>query len=181
MTASNDPPLQSAPSLAWMAGIAVILSLTAGVAMLMGWIPDPVDGVINRMQAPGDEKVSLNSSHDKDLAATTCARCGVIVSIRSIVTRGGGGGLGPSGGAVIGGLLGLQLGGGRGSDIAILAGAAGGAYAGNEIGKKGKPGQNREITVQHDDGSATVLHLAEAGAWHTGDHVKVVAGVLHRN
>jgi uncharacterized protein YcfJ len=39
-------------------------------------------------------------------------------------------------GAVVGGLLGNQVGGGRGKTIATVAGALGGAYAGNEIAKR---------------------------------------------
>lgn len=39
-------------------------------------------------------------------------------------------------GAVVGGLLGNQVGGGRGKTIATIAGAMGGAYAGNEIAKR---------------------------------------------
>lgn len=39
-------------------------------------------------------------------------------------------------GAVIGGLLGSQIGGGKGRTLATLAGAVGGGYVGNEIAKK---------------------------------------------
>ena len=39
-------------------------------------------------------------------------------------------------GAVVGGLIGNQVGGGRGKTIATIAGAMGGAYAGNEIAKR---------------------------------------------
>jgi uncharacterized protein YcfJ len=43
--------------------------------------------------------------------------------------------IGSVAGAVVGGVLGHQIGGGSGRDIATLAGAAGGAYAGNRIQK----------------------------------------------
>jgi uncharacterized protein YcfJ len=43
--------------------------------------------------------------------------------------------IGTIAGAVIGGVLGHQIGGGAGRDIATLAGAAGGGYAGNRIQK----------------------------------------------
>ena len=39
-------------------------------------------------------------------------------------------------GAVIGGLLGSQIGGGKGRTLATLAGAVGGGYVGNEVAKK---------------------------------------------
>lgn len=41
--------------------------------------------------------------------------------------------LGTVAGAVVGGVLGHQVGGGRGKDLATVAGAAGGAYAGRKI------------------------------------------------
>lgn len=39
-------------------------------------------------------------------------------------------------GAVVGGLLGSQVGGGKGKTLAAIAGAMGGGYAGNEIAKR---------------------------------------------
>jgi hypothetical protein len=39
-------------------------------------------------------------------------------------------------GAVVGGLIGNQVGGGKGRTVATIAGAVGGAYVGNEIAKK---------------------------------------------
>ena len=39
-------------------------------------------------------------------------------------------------GAVVGGLLGHQVGGGKGKTLAAIAGAMGGGYAGNEIAKR---------------------------------------------
>ena len=39
-------------------------------------------------------------------------------------------------GAVVGGLLGNQIGGGRGKTLATIAGAVGGGYLGNEIAKR---------------------------------------------
>jgi len=44
-------------------------------------------------------------------------------------------------GAVVGGLLGNQVGDGRGRTLATIAGAMGGAYAGNEIAKRNQQQQ----------------------------------------
>jgi uncharacterized protein YcfJ len=44
--------------------------------------------------------------------------------------------LGIGAGAVLGGLLGSQVGGGNGKTLATIAGAVGGGYLGNEIAKK---------------------------------------------
>jgi len=65
-----------------------------------------------------------------------CADCGVIESTRVVDTPGDTSVLGVIGGAVVGGVLGHQVGGGRGKDLATAAGAVGGAVAGNEIEKR---------------------------------------------
>jgi uncharacterized protein YcfJ len=44
-------------------------------------------------------------------------------------------------GAVVGGLIGNQVGGGKGKAIATIAGAVGGGYVGNEIAKKNQQQQ----------------------------------------
>lgn len=103
-----------------------------------------------------------------------CAECGFIDSIREITTKGEGSGLGVVGGAVVGGLLGNQIGAGSGKDVATVAGAVGGALAGNQIEKSVKSTKSYEITVRFEDGSSRVIHAENASAWRPGDRVKVI-------
>lgn len=195
MTTSTAAPLRIPQLLAWITGIAVILFSVAGFAALLGWIPGSVGGDSDRPQLAGTAKapakttlsvavragaVPMNPPLDRPELAV-CARCGVIVSIQDIVSSGETSGLGAAGGAIVGGLLGRQLGGGRGRDIATLVGAVGGAVAGNEVEKRVKTTRSREITVLLDDGATRVLRVAETGDWESGDHVKIVKGVLQRN
>jgi uncharacterized protein YcfJ len=173
MIASTASPYRLLKVLAWITGVAVILFGMVVVAGLMGWIPDSIRGAGAK---PVSEAAKTPTKLPRDKGPVAfCARCGVIVSMRDIVNGG------ESSGAVVAGLIGLQLGGGRGRDIALLAGAVGGGTPGKEIEKKVKTTQAREITVLLDDGSHTVIRLADAAAWHTGDHVKIIAGVMHRN
>ncbi len=174
MTESTAAPYKFLQLLAWITGVAVILFGVAALAGLMGWIPDRVGRASDKPQVSTAAKTLLKLPRNTAPVAF-CARCGVIVSMKDIVNNSEGSG------AVVAGLIGLQLGGGRGRDIAMLAGAVGGATAGNEVEKKVKTTQASEITVLLDDGSTTVLRLADAAAWHTGDHVKIIAGVMHRN
>ena len=111
----------------------------------------------------------------------TCAECGVIESVREIQHKGEGTGLGAVGGAVVGGLLGNQMGSGRGNTAATAIGAVGGVIAGNEIEKRVKSTKGYQVTVRFDDGSSRVISTASAPAWRTGDHVRVVDGVIHAN
>jgi len=110
-----------------------------------------------------------------------CRECGVIDSIREVTTKGEGSGLGVVGGAVVGGLLGNQVGAGSGKDVATVVGAVGGAVAGNQIEKSVKSTKSYDITVRFDDGSSRVFHEENASAWRSGDRVKVINGVIRSN
>jgi hypothetical protein len=82
-------------------------------------------------------------------ARAKCTECGVVESTREIDTRSKGSGLGALGGAV--------LGGGRSKDVATVAGAVGGAFAGNQIARQVKSTKSYDITVRLDDGSSRTI------------------------
>jgi outer membrane lipoprotein SlyB len=102
----------------------------------------------------------------------------VIESVRAIETRGDGSGVGAVGGAVVGGLLGNQVGGGHGKDAMTVVGAIGGAMAGNQIEKSVKSNTSYEIVVRMENGSSRVMHEANQPSWRNGDRVKVVDGTI---
>jgi len=184
--------------LIWAAGIAVILFSAAGIAAIMGWIP-------TSMGRSSDNPVLLKSAKPATTTAkpaiaktptqpvppvvvasnvpsvVKCADCGVIEATREIAVKGEGSGIGAVGGAVVGGLIGNQVGSGRGNTAATAIGAVGGAVAGNEIEKRVKSGKSYEVTVRLDDGSSRVISQTNPPAWRTGDHVKVVSGVIQAN
>ncbi len=66
--------------------------------------------------------------------------------------------IGTVAGAVLGGVIGHQVGGGRGRDIATIAGAAGGGYAGNRVQKHL---QDRDTTTTTQQKCATVYERSE--------------------
>lgn len=171
--------------LAMAAGIAVILFSTVGVAAMMGWIPvssgSARDGdvigkkPVNKTTTSSPARVAQNGS-----ANTKCIECGVVESVRQVEQRGEGTGLGAAGGAVVGGLLGHQVGGGHGKELMTVVGAVGGAVAGNQIEKQVKSTTAYEITVRFTDGSSRVF-ASSAANWRSGDKVKVVNGSLQSN
>lgn len=108
-----------------------------------------------------------------------CGNCGNVESVREIKQRAQGSGLGAAGGAVIGGLLGNQVGGGNGRKLATVAGAVGGAVVGNQVEGNMKATRSWEIRVRLDDGSARTFHRSSLDGYSTGDRVKVVDGSLH--
>ena len=184
---------KSPHTLYWIAGIAVTVFSAVGIAAIMGWIPTstggPGDGVVAAKQLatqPVARSHTASSRAPAQIASTApararCAECGVIEAVREIDTKGEGSGLGAVGGAVVGGVLGHQVGGGRGKDIATVVGAVGGAVAGHEIEKRVKSSKSYEITVRFEDGSSRVISEANAPSWRTGDRVKVINGVIQSN
>lgn len=116
----------------------------------------------------------------KKLAA--CGDCGHVTGVHKEKRKGEGGAVGIVGGAVVGGLLGHQVGKGTGKTVATVAGAAGGAYAGNEVQKHVTSKEVWVTKVQMKDGSTHTFEQQAAPAWKTGSIVKVngKALSLHR-
>ncbi len=107
-----------------------------------------------------------------------CATCGTVVSIAEVETEGKGSVLGVGAGAVVGGLLGNQVGSGKGRDLATIAGAIGGAVAGNKIEKKMKKTKSYNITVKMETGEEAVFHQDAAPNFAKGDAVKIDNNVV---
>ncbi|GAA5184123.1 glycine zipper 2TM domain-containing protein [Niveibacterium umoris] len=107
-----------------------------------------------------------------------CDECGVVESVRVVEHEGQGTGLGAIGGAILGGVLGHQVGEGTGKQVARIGGAILGGFAGNEAEKRIRKTQQYEITVQMDDGSRRTLTQTNGSQWHAGDKVRVESGTL---
>jgi outer membrane lipoprotein SlyB len=86
-------------------------------------------------------------------AASVCATCGKVEAVEAVQQKGEGSGLGVVGGAVVGGLLGNQVGGGSGKSVATVLGAVGGGVAGNEVEKRARATTVYQVRVRMDDGS----------------------------
>lgn len=105
-----------------------------------------------------------------------CSNCGNVESVRKLTTRAPGSGVGAAGGAVIGGLLGNQIGGGRGRDLATVAGAVGGAVIGNQVEGNMKATTTYEVRVRMDDGSVRTFSRETAPSLRNGQRVRIVNG-----
>ncbi len=169
-------PTKSSSPLMWIASIAIVLFSGVGIAAFMGWLPTSY-GQQSTETMPKVASTSTQSAASKPI----CADCGVIESIQIITDVKETSGIGLVGGAVVGGLLGNQVGGGRGKDVATVAGAVGGAVAGNAIEKQSGTTRHYAITVRFDDGSSRVFNEADPSAWQLGDHVRVIDGAIRSN
>lgn len=110
-------------------------------------------------------------------ATAVCNECGIVESVKEGKTRAEGSGMGAAGGAVVGGLLGRQVGDGRGRDLATIAGAVGGAVVGNQVEGSLKGKRNYEVVVRMHDGELRTFYT-DSPVWRGGDQVKVVEGIL---
>ena len=111
-------------------------------------------------------------------APKVCSNCGVVEAIHEVNTRAEGSGVGAAGGAVVGGLLGNQVGGGHGRQLATVLGAVGGAVAGNQIEGSVRATRSYNIVVRLDNGKTRTVHQSAAPNWRQGDRVRVVNGGL---
>jgi outer membrane lipoprotein SlyB len=102
-----------------------------------------------------------------------CATCGTVLEVRTEKRKGSGGALGLIGGAVAGGMLGNQVGGGDGKKVATVAGAAGGAILGNELQKRLNRKTFHITTVKMKDGVQHIYESEQAPAWAVGDVVRL--------
>ena len=144
--------------------------------------PKPVQVAQNDYApAPVVERSPARSVEPPAPVASICKDCGMIESVRELKQQGEGSGVGAVAGGVLGGVLGHQVGGGRGKDVATVLGAVGGAIAGHQVEKTVRTGSKYEILVRYDDGSSQKFEQEQAPAWHSGDRVKVVNGVITAN
>lgn len=110
--------------------------------------------------------------------ARLCEECARVVSVHMEERQGQGSGLGAIGGAVIGGILGNQVGGGNGRKLATIGGAAAGGYAGNEIEKRHKSSRIWVVKLADRDGSTRRHEQVQNPNLHAGDVVLVRDGQL---
>lgn len=94
------------------------------------------------------------------LAQAACKTCGTVTEVRAITQKGEGSGLGIAAGAVVGGLVGNQVGKGTGNMLATVGGAVAGGYAGNEIEKSSKKHTVYKTTVRMDNGRVNTYTLS---------------------
>jgi outer membrane lipoprotein SlyB len=100
----------------------------------------------------------------------------VVQSVHYVEQEGQGTGLGAVAGGVVGGVLGHQIGSGRGNTVATIAGAAGGAYAGNKVEKNQKKKSYWSVAIKMDSGQARTFTYSSQPTVGEGERVKLVDG-----
>lgn len=113
------------------------------------------------------------------------AQQGRVLNVETVRVQDGSG-IGAGGaivGGVLGGVLGHQVGGGRGKDLATIAGVVGGALAGHAVQNNMGGGSVRDIyrvSVQLPDGNVRAFDYQSAPDFRPGDYVRVDGNQIYR-
>jgi uncharacterized protein YcfJ len=112
------------------------------------------------------------------LTSPPCAECGRVMSIAVTEKAGESSAVGVIAGGALGAVLGHQVGGGVGKDLATLAGAAGGAYAGKVIEEKVKTHKVWIVTVVYANESKASFNFTHDPGFQVGDPVRNTGGSI---
>ena len=88
--------------------------------------------------------------------------------------------VGALGGALLGGWLGSNIGGGTGRTIATGVGAVGGAFAGKSVGGNMSQHTVWYVTVRFDDGIDRRIRVEQVPSYRPGDRVRVSDNFIER-
>jgi len=176
------------------AAVALTLVSLVGVAAITGLLPTS-----NSTNAPQQQVAESNTTQQAALSKNTdssqaqsaprnngstapalaaiCQSCGEVQAIRAVLHTPKASGVGIVAGAVLGGILGNQVGSGNGRTLATVAGAGAGGYAGNEVEKSSRTTTSYMVDVRMDNGKLRSFPQSGEG-WRVGDQVRVVNGHL---
>ena len=157
------------------------LAIAAASALGACAYPDPTPTNVPTYSQPAYPQSSRGSVSQGPVYA---ANTGVVNSIELVrgETRSG---ISPAGtiiGAVVGGLVGHQIGEGRGNTAATIGGAAVGGLAGNAIGQRTREAgaDTYRVGVRYDNGGIQYIDVPHPGDLRTGDRVRVDNGQISR-
>ncbi|MBS1191280.1 MAG: surface antigen family protein [Rhodocyclaceae bacterium] len=125
-------------------------------------------------------KSTQSASSRTSQKAASCPDCGRVVAVNVVDKKGEGGPIGMIGGGVAGALLGNQVGRGTGKDLATIAGAAGGAFAGHMIEEKVRATKAWEVRVRLDSGEERAFEFAQDPGFGVGTLVRVANDTVVR-
>ena len=121
-----------------------------------------------------------HKSRSAESNAKLCASCGRVSAVKTEQRKGKASGLGAVGGAVAGGVLGHQMGGGTGKTVTTVGGAAAGGLLGNELEKRMKKHTVWITTVTMKDGTQKIFESEADPALKAGDVVTVEKGQMRK-
>jgi outer membrane lipoprotein SlyB len=163
------------PLVAAMA-FAVLLLSAVGIAAVTGVLPAASSRSAASQVSVPEPALAQGAPSAAQVAA--CRSCGFIESIRTAEVQGDASGLGAVAGGLAGAVVGNQFGSGSGRTLMAIAGAAGGAYAGNAIEKNTKKRTVYRVRVRLDDGTSRTVTHAQPPRFAVGERVRIVNGSM---
>jgi outer membrane lipoprotein SlyB len=106
-----------------------------------------------------------------------CANCGRVAHITAVEQSDWKKYAAPAAGAVAGGVIGNQFGGGSGKTALTVVGALGGAFVGHKVEEKSRD-KAYDVVVAMDDGSQRTVTYKSAPPVREGDRVRLRNGQL---
>lgn len=133
--------------------------------------PTPVKKKVEvaREEAPAEEWQERPARQQ----APVCGDCGVVAAIEPFQVEGKASGVGAVGGAVVGGVLGHQVGKGRGKDVATVLGALGGAIVGNSMEQNRSTETHYRIIIRMEDGGSRSINVTSLNGIREGQKVRM--------
>jgi outer membrane lipoprotein SlyB len=110
--------------------------------------------------------------------AAACTSCGTVESIVAVRREGHTTGIGAVGGAVAGGVIGNQFGGGGGRTAMTLLGALGGGLGGNAIEKHMRSETDYQVRVRMEAGKLRYFTYRQVPPFQNGERVRISNGTL---
>lgn len=114
-------------------------------------------------------------------AVNDCADCARVTAVHVVEKQGESNAVGLIAGGVAGAVLGHQVGGGFGKDLATVAGAAGGAYAGKKIQENMNTTKVWRVSVAYTHGGSAHFDFANDPGFKVGDSVKKSGNTVVHN
>ena len=130
--------------------------------------------------AKAENDNALASAKSRMKNGVSCIDCGRITAVNVGEKRGDSNALGVIAGGAAGALLGHQVGGGKGKDLATIAGAVGGAYAGKKIQEKANATKTWTVEVQFDNGQRGSYTFDADPGVKSGDRVQKAGQQIKR-
>ena len=109
--------------------------------------------VVGSLVAASQAHAGTTAKPATPAASKASATHGTVKAVHAVEVKGKGSGAGVVAGAVLGGLVGNQMGKGAGNTLLTVGGAVAGGYAGNEVEKNVKKHTLYKTTVKLDDGT----------------------------
>ena len=115
-----------------------------------------------------------NTFNRSEVGRQQTVEAGTVTGVRAVTIQQQGGNVATATGAVLGGLAGSTIGGGRGQAAATVGGAVAGGAAGQAAASSTRPGV--EVTVQLDSGrTVAVVQDGTPDQFRVGDRVNVAS------